>query len=51
MIGKAIIERGALVTRLIERDDLLMQVTLPPGEALAKPPRPPSPRCRRRACG
>jgi hypothetical protein len=38
VIGKAIIERGALVTRLIERDDLLMQVTLPPGEALAKPP-------------
>ncbi len=38
VIGKAIIERGALVTRLIERDDLLMQVTLPPGEAVAKPP-------------
>ncbi|MCJ2013546.1 efflux RND transporter periplasmic adaptor subunit [Methylobacterium sp. J-076] len=39
LIGRAIIERGPLVTRLIERDDFLMQVTLPPGEVLADPPK------------
>ncbi|MDR7039042.1 hypothetical protein J2X36_003815 [Methylobacterium sp. BE186] len=34
VIGKAIVERTPLVTRLIEREDFLMQVTLPPGETL-----------------
>lgn len=38
VLGRAIIERGTLVTRLIERDDFLMQVTLPPGETLSVPP-------------
>jgi hypothetical protein len=38
VLGRAIIERGPLVTRLIERDDFLMQVTLPPGESLPTPP-------------
>lgn len=39
VLGKAIIERGPLVTRLIERADFLMQVTLPPGESLSEPPK------------
>ncbi|WP_431311082.1 efflux RND transporter periplasmic adaptor subunit [Methylobacterium nigriterrae] len=34
VIGKAIVERSPIVTRLIERTDFLMQVTLPPGETL-----------------
>ncbi|MDF2599905.1 MAG: hypothetical protein K0Q54_2728 [Methylobacterium brachiatum] len=38
VLGRAIVERGPLVTRLIERADFLMQVTLPPGEALNPPP-------------
>lgn len=38
VLGKAIIERATLVTRLIERADLLVQVTLPPGENLPEPP-------------
>ena len=38
VLGKAIVERSTLVTRLIERADLLMQVTLPPGESLPEPP-------------
>ena len=38
VLGRAIIERGQLVTRLIERADFLMQVTLPPNEHLGAPP-------------
>ena len=38
VLGRAIIERAPLVTRLIERVDLLVQVTLPPGESLPAPP-------------
>jgi hypothetical protein len=38
VLGKAVIERSPLVTRLIERVDLLMQVTLPPGETLSAAP-------------
>lgn len=34
VIGKAIVERSPTVTRLIERNDFLVQVTLPPGETL-----------------
>lgn len=34
VIGRAIVERSPAVTRLIERTDFLMQVTLPPGETL-----------------
>ncbi|SEH59222.1 hypothetical protein SAMN02799636_03057 [Methylobacterium sp. 275MFSha3.1] len=39
VLGKAIIERSPLVTRLIERADFLMQVTLPPGETLPEAPK------------
>ena len=38
VIGKAIIERAPVVTRLIERADFLVQVTLPPGERLTGRP-------------
>lgn len=38
VIGKAIVDRSPLITRLIERADFLMQVTLPPGETLRAPP-------------
>jgi hypothetical protein len=38
VLGRGIVERGPLVTRLIERADFLMQVTLPPGETLNPPP-------------
>nr|WP_245524173.1 efflux RND transporter periplasmic adaptor subunit [Methylobacterium nonmethylotrophicum] len=38
VLGRAIVERAPLVTRLIERADLLVQVTLPAGEALKVPP-------------
>lgn len=38
VIGKAIVERAPVVTRLIERADFLMQVTLPPGESLKGAP-------------
>ncbi len=38
VIGRAIIERSGLVTRLIERTDFLVQVTLPPGETLKLSP-------------
>lgn len=38
VIGRAIVERSAVVTRLIERTNFLVQVTLPPGEGLKGPP-------------
>ncbi|WP_414468153.1 efflux RND transporter periplasmic adaptor subunit [Methylobacterium currus] len=38
VLGRAIVERAPLVTRLIERADLLVQVTLPSGEAMRAPP-------------
>ena len=38
VIGKAIVERSPVITRLIERTDFLMQVTLPAGEALKGSP-------------
>jgi hypothetical protein len=38
VIGRAIVERSATITRLIERTDFLVQVTLPPGEGLKGPP-------------
>ncbi|MFC5563832.1 efflux RND transporter periplasmic adaptor subunit [Methylobacterium aerolatum] len=37
-LGRAIVERAPLATRLIERTDLLVQVTLPPGEFLKEAP-------------
>ncbi|UFZ03339.1 efflux RND transporter periplasmic adaptor subunit [Bradyrhizobium ontarionense] len=39
VIGKGIIERSPQVVQLIERELLLVQVTLPPGVTLAAPPR------------
>ena len=39
VIGKGIVERSPLVVRLVERDQFLVQVTLPPGAPLAEPPR------------
>ncbi|WP_245238704.1 efflux RND transporter periplasmic adaptor subunit [Methylobacterium platani] len=38
VLGRAIVERASLATRLIERADLLVQVTLPSGEAMKAPP-------------
>ncbi|MGU3540886.1 efflux RND transporter periplasmic adaptor subunit [Methylobacterium sp. A54F] len=38
VIGRAIVDRSPVVTRLIERTDFLMQVTLPPGESLKGAP-------------
>lgn len=39
LIGKGIVERSPAVVRLIERDQFLVQVTLPPGVTLSQPPR------------
>ncbi len=39
VIGKWIVERSPQVVRLIERDEFLVQVTLPPGVILTEPPR------------
>ncbi|MFE1600004.1 efflux RND transporter periplasmic adaptor subunit [Methylobacterium sp. ID0610] len=38
VLGRAIVERSALVTGLIERARFLVQVTLPPGESVGQPP-------------
>ena len=38
VIGKGIVERSPEVVQLIERDQFLVQVTLPPGVVLAEPP-------------
>jgi hypothetical protein len=37
VLGKSLVERSATVVRLIEREDFLVQVTLPPGVALPAP--------------
>jgi hypothetical protein len=37
-IGKALLDGSPLIARLIERQDFLLQVTLPPGVTLAAPP-------------
>lgn len=37
-IGKALVDRSPLITRLIQRQDFLLQVTLPPGVSIATPP-------------
>jgi hypothetical protein len=39
VIGKGIVDRSQQVVQLIEREQLLVQVTLPPGVMLAEPPR------------
>ena len=38
VIGRAIVERSGVITRLIERAEFLVQVTLPPGIAYAEVP-------------
>ncbi len=38
VIGKAVEEDGPLISRLIGRQDFLVQVTLPPGVTMASPP-------------
>ncbi len=38
VIGRAIVERSPEITRLIERTEFLVQVTLPPGETLKEAP-------------
>jgi hypothetical protein len=39
VIGKGIVDRSPVVVRLIERDQFLVQVTLPPAVSLTEPPR------------
>lgn len=38
-IGRALVERTPMLLRLLQRQDMLIQVTLPPGQHLADPPR------------
>jgi hypothetical protein len=38
VLGKSLVERSETITRLIERQDSLLQVTLPPGTTMPKPP-------------
>ena len=38
VLGKSLIDRSTMITRLIEREDFLLQVTLPPGVSITKPP-------------
>lgn len=37
-LGRAVVDRSPLLLRLLQRQDVLVQVTLPPGEALTDPP-------------
>jgi hypothetical protein len=38
VLGKSLIDGSPMVNRLIERQDFLLQITLPPGVSLSKPP-------------
>ncbi len=38
VVGKALLDGSPLITQLIERQDLLLQVTLPPGVSVPVPP-------------
>jgi len=38
VLGKSLVEDSPVITRLIEREDFLLQITLPPGANLATPP-------------
>jgi hypothetical protein len=38
VLGKSFVERSETITRLIERQDFLLQVTLPPGTTMPRPP-------------
>ena len=39
ILGRALADRSPVLLRLLQRQDVLVQVTLPPGEALSEPPR------------
>jgi hypothetical protein len=39
VLSRAIVDRSPILLRLLQRQDVLVQVTLPPGEALTEPPR------------
>ena len=38
VLGKSLVDGSATIMRLIERQDFLLQITLPPGTTVAKPP-------------
>jgi hypothetical protein len=38
VLGKSLVEKSPMVARLIEREDFLLQVTLPPGMSIQNPP-------------
>ena len=38
VLGKSLIDRSTIITRLIEREEFLLQVTLPPGVSIPKAP-------------
>lgn len=38
VLGKSLVEESPMITRLIERQDFLLQITLPPGVSLPVPP-------------
>jgi hypothetical protein len=38
VLGKSLIDRSTMITRLIEREEFLLQVTLPPGISVPKAP-------------
>ena len=38
-LGRALVERTPVLLRLLQRQDVLLQATLPPGEQLADPPK------------
>ena len=39
VLGRALVDRTPMLLRLLQRQEVLVQVTLPPGESLAEPPR------------
>jgi hypothetical protein len=38
VLGKALVDGSATITRLIEREDFLLQITVPPATTVVKPP-------------
>jgi hypothetical protein len=38
VLGRSLVDRSAMITRLIEREEFLLQVTLPPGISVPKAP-------------
>ncbi len=39
VLGRALVDRAPIFLRLLQREDVLLQVTLPPGESMVEPPR------------